>query len=281
MFPASRAVRKELAPVVTSGGVAKPIIQVLIEEAVDAGIPEIAIVVQPQDKPLFEAFFKTPVAADQFSRLPPRLQSEARLLETLGRRITFLVQERPEGFGHAVGVAREWVGPEPFLLALGDHLYRSDAPASCVAQLLAACEACPSSLVGLAATPPEEVSNFGAVGAAPAESPGRFRITEFVEKPDRAYAESKLRVEGFPGRYLCLFGLYALRPAVFVHLQRLCDEGLRAAGEFQLTAALESMRRDEGCMGLVIQGRRYDTGRPGEYVKALAALANGSVTGAP
>ncbi|HUS44988.1 MAG TPA: hypothetical protein VM219_03035, partial [Phycisphaerae bacterium] len=98
-------------------------------------------------------------------------------------------------------------------------------------------------------------------------------VTEFAEKPALDYAEAKLRVEGVSDGFLCLFGLYALKATVFDHLQHLYDYNLRQGGEFQLTDALELMRREEGCLGLLVKGRRFDAGRPRQYLRTLNAFA--------
>ena len=273
MFPASKAVKKELAPIIDRDGLAKPILQVIVEEALRSGIEEVALIIQAQDRPMFQAYFNQPLSPQHYNSLPTALQEHARYLESLGRRITLIVQEKQEGFGHAVLCARDWVGQEPFLLMLGDHVFRSRTDVPCAAQMIAAYEASDATVVGLAPTPPEEVSNFGAAGGVWVDGGTRLAITEFAEKPSVDYAREKLRVEGVEDGFLCFFGLYALKPTIFEHLQDLCDHNLRKGGEFQLTDALERMRRSERCLGLVVQGRRYDTGRPEQYLRTLMEFA--------
>ncbi len=275
MFPASKAVKKELAPIVDRDGLAKPVVQVVVEEAVRAGIEEIALVIQPGDRPLFEAFFRSPLSPQHYNGLPTDLREHARYLRTLGRRVTFVFQEEPEGFGDAVLRAREWVGGEPFLLMLGDHVYRSDADEPCAAQVVSAHEGTGGSVLGLCVTPEEEVSNFGVASGVWEEGGARLAVTELAEKPSLEYARSRLRVEGVEDGFLSFFGLYALEAAVFDHLQRLRDANLRRGGEFQLTDALEMLRREEGCWGVLVAGERYDTGRPDAYARAVAAFAPG------
>ena len=273
MFPSSKAVKKELAPIIDRDGLAKPVIQVIVEEACRSGIEDVALIVQPQDRPIFEAYFKTPLPPQHLNSLPTALQEHAAYVTSLGRRVTFLEQEHQEGLGHAVLCAADWVGDEPFLLMLGDHVFRSEIEAPCAAQVMAAYEASGESVVGLAVTPPEEVSNFGTVGGTWVEDGTLLAITEFAEKPSPDYAEAKLRVEGIDDGFLCLFGLYALAPGIFDHLQHLCDQNLRKGGEFQLTDALSLLRKEERCFGCLVQGRRYDTGRPDQYLKTLTEFA--------
>ncbi|HUX15630.1 MAG TPA: sugar phosphate nucleotidyltransferase [Phycisphaerae bacterium] len=280
MFPASKAVKKELAPIVDADGLAKPIIQVIVEEAARAGIEEIGIIVQPEDEAVFESYFRGILSPQHFNSLPTRLQEHAAHLESLSRRITFIHQKRQAGFGDAVLCARQWVGDEAFLLMLGDHVYRSRTDEPCAAQLLAAYDEGASSVVGLGVQPPEEISSFGTVGGQWVDERRLLAISEFAEKPSRDYAEAKLRVPGINDAFLCVSGLYALKPSIFEHLQQLHDDNVRKGGEFQLTDALDRMRRQEGCLGVVIQGRAFDTGRPRQYLETLAAFGQGTL-GAP
>ncbi len=274
MFPASKAVKKELAPIVDADGLAKPIIQVIVEEAVRSGIEEVALVIQPGDRAVFESFFKAPLPPQHLHRLPTALQEHARCLSDLGRRVAFIEQDRQEGLGHAVLCARDWVAGEPFLLMLGDHVFRTDTETPCAEQVIAAQEASGGHVVGLARTPPDEVSNFGAVGGAWIERDGLLAVAEFAEKPSLDYAEANLRVNGLVDGFLTFFGLYALGPAVFEHLQHLYDHNMREGGEFQLTDALSLLRQQEPCFGCLVRGRRYDIGRPEQFLKTLAAFAD-------
>jgi len=273
MFPASKAVKKELAPIVDADGLAKPVIQVIVEEAIRSGIDEVALVVQPNDRAVFESFFKTPLAPQHMHSLPTALQEHAQYLRNLGRRVTFIEQGRQEGLGHAVLCARDWVAGEPFLLMLGDHVFRTDTDTPCAEQVISAYEASGEHVVGLARTPPDEVSNFGAVGGVWIEQDSLLGVTEFAEKPSLDYAQANLRINGIEDGFLTFFGLYALGPAIFEHLQHLCDHNVRKGGEFQLTDALSLLRKHEPCFGYLVRGRRYDTGRPEQFLRTLAAFA--------
>ena len=98
---------------------------------VAAGIEEICLIVQPDDERFFEELLTRPTKIEQLNRLPQDVRDyEARLMD-IGRRVTLVRQEVQDGFGHAVHCAREWVGNEPFLLLLGDHVYASSTDAPC------------------------------------------------------------------------------------------------------------------------------------------------------
>lgn len=270
LFPATKAVKKELFPVVGRDGRAKPAILAIVEEALAAGVEEAAIVTQPGDRALFERFFHEPPPIEHWQKLSPADQEYARQLIELGRRVVVLEQERQEGFGHAVWCARNWVGDEPFLLMLGDHLYASDLEAACARQLVEVFEQTGRSVVGLAVAPVEESRYFGCV-AGVWEAEGRLAISEFAEKPDMEYARSQLRVEGLEdGRVLTLFGLYALTPRIFALLDENIRRDLRERGEFQLTSCLDRLRQEEGFVGVLVRGRRFDIGAPEAYRRAVA-----------
>ena len=106
-------------------GIAKPAILLIVEEALDAGIEEVVIIVQEDDLEDFRSFFDQQISIENFNKLPRHFQEYARRILDIGRRVTFVTQTAQEGFGHAVYCAREVIGDEPFLLMLGDHIYRS------------------------------------------------------------------------------------------------------------------------------------------------------------
>jgi len=270
LFPATKAVKKELFPIIDTQGRAKPIILAIVEEAVSAGIEEIGILVQPQDKRLFEEIFRTPPRVENFNKLSQENQEYCDYLMDLGRRITFLTQEQQEGFGHAVYCAREWVGNQPFLLLLGDHLYISDIESSCAQQVLDVYERAGNSVIGLRPTPADQVHHFGCAAGSWEEENDLLAITQLCEKPSPEYAETHLQVDGIdPGEFLTFFGVYVLTARIFEYLEDSIRSNLREQGEFQLTSCLDRLRREDGCRGTMVRGRRFDIGTPEAYVQAI------------
>jgi UTP-glucose-1-phosphate uridylyltransferase/mevalonate kinase len=273
LYPASKATKKEFFPIVDRDGVAKPVVQLIVEEALSAGIEEVCLICQKEDVEVFDAYFNGPIPIQHANKLPNRFRDYAAYLADMGRRVRFVVQDKQDGFGHAVYCAREWVGDEPFLLLLGDHLYRSNGEVSCSRQLLDLYERHQTSAVGLMKTPEEEISRFGTVmGDWQEDEENVLAVSEFAEKPTADYAREKLRVEGIEeGRYLTLFGLYVLKPAVFEILEEFIENNLREKGEFQLTSALEELRKRDGFLATLVDGRRFDIGTPEAYVETVAA----------
>ena len=275
LFPASKAMKKELFPVIDSSGQAKPAIMAIVEEAVDAGIEEVCLIVQSGDTELFESFFKTPPPIEHYNKLSKENKTYCDYLLELGSRVTFVPQDVQEGFGHAVYCAREWVGNEPFLLMLGDHLYGSDEEKCCAQQVVEAYEQVGHSVVGLKKTPIEQLSNFGCVTGVWKEEGSLLSVTEFYEKPDPEYAMEHLHIDGMDiDQFLTVFGIYVLQPQIFEFLEQNITHNLRERGEFQLTSCLDELRKADGFSGYVVKGRRFDIGIPEEYRQTVIDFRN-------
>lgn len=274
LFPATKATKKELFPVIDRDGIAKPAILIIVEEALEAGLDEVIIIVQENDLEDFRSFFNTQITIENYNKLPRHFQQYAQRLLEIGRRVSFVIQANQEGFGHAVYCAREAIGNEPFLLMLGDHLYRSTGEKSCVQQLLEAYQLHGLSVLGLRRTPESQIANFGTVAGVWLEEEHLLNITEFAEKPTVDYARSNLRVPGLPDdEYLTVFGLYIIKPQIFGYLEEHIANNVRERGEFQLTSALDRLRQEDGFLGLIMEGRRFDIGLPQYYLETLQAFA--------
>jgi UTP--glucose-1-phosphate uridylyltransferase len=210
------------------------------------------------------------VSIENYNKLPAHFQEYSRRLLDMGRRVKFAIQTAQEGLGHAVYSARELVGDEPFLLMLGDHLYRASESKSCAQQLVDTYNRHGVSVVGVRVTPEALLANFGTVTGVWIEDQCLINITEFAEKPTREYAHENLHVIGLAeGEYLTLFGQYIIKPQVFDYLEEHIQNNVRERGEFQLTSALDRLRREDGFMGLMIDGKRYDIGLPEYYLETL------------
>ena len=270
LFPASKAIKKELFPIIDQSGKPKPVIMAIVEEAINAGIEEVCLVVQNRDRELFERFFKTPPFIENFNKLSKEDQEYSHYLMDLGQRISFVTQDVQEGFGHAVYCTREWVNGEPFLLMLGDHLYASDNEVSCARQILDIYDRVEHSVVGLKVTPSDQIHNFGCVAGTWHEPDTILSITEFYEKPGVEYAREHLRVEGLDDdEFLTVFGMYVLVPEIFDYLEENIVHSLRERGEFQLTSCLDKLRKEDNFSGYVVKGRCFDVGVPEAYRQAM------------
>ncbi len=274
LFPASKATKKELFPIVDRDGIAKPAILLIVEEALAAGLDEVIIIVQEQDLDEFQWFFNEQVSIENYNKLPRHFQEYSRRLLDIGRQVKFIIQGAQEGLGHAIYSARESIGNEPFLLMLGDHIYHSGGERSCAQQLVDAFNQHGTSVIGLRQTPENQLSNFGTVTGDWLDTREIMNITEFAEKPTMEYARENLVVEGLPeGEYLTVFGQYIIKPQVFDYLEEHIQNNVRERGEFQLTSALDRLRQEDGFLGLMIDGKRYDIGLPEYYLDTLQTFA--------
>jgi UTP--glucose-1-phosphate uridylyltransferase len=188
--------------------------------------------------------------------------------------VRFVTQTTQEGFGHAVYSARAALGDEPFLLMLGDHIYRSNRDVSCARQVIDEYQQSGTSVVGLRPTPESEIGSFGVATGVWGEPGRRLTITEFAEKPTVDYARDHLRVPDFAeNEYLTVFGQYVVKPLLFDYLEEHIRHNVRERGEFQLTSALDRLRQEDGFQGLVVEGRRFDIGLPHSYIDTLTAFS--------
>ncbi len=279
-YPATNAVQKELFPLVDRDGITKPTIQIIAEEALRSGIEEIAIVVQAGEEEQFKKHFR-PLSDHETIAFKNKQWGlkESDTLARLEQAIVYLPQTEQKGYGHAVYCARDWVGDEPFLLMLGDHVYVSETDDSCVTQLKQGYERFGKSIYSVKHTPAERIYLFGTVAGSQIKGhPDAVELTTVKEKPDVAYARQYLQIPGLPrDTFLSFFGLHILTPTIFDILQEHIENDIRDSGEIQLTTAQAELCTREGAVGLAIQGKRLDMGTPLGYLETQISLAMNGV----
>jgi UTP--glucose-1-phosphate uridylyltransferase len=248
-LPLTHAVPKELLPV---GSV--PALHVVIDEAIGAGIDHIVLVVSDEKHSLRRYLEPDD---DVVERVAASGRPElARQLASFGSeiRLSFVVQDRPLGLGHAVGCARYAVGDQPFAVLLPDELMGSSA---LLASMAATLSATGGSVVALRRVARHEVSAYGVVApVGQVSAAGVVPIADVVEKPSIDDAPSDL----------IIIGRYVLTPDVFDHIERLSPG---AGGELQLTDALRSQSRLHPLHGVLSMVTRHDTGTPAGWVRAV------------
>lgn len=288
-FPATLPIRSELFPLVFGGEVAKPIIFHNVEALVEAGIERVCIIVQEEDRHSFERLFKIPVPKADFARLSREQQEYSKQILKIGEKVEFVVQDKPDGFGYAVHLAKDAIGNEPFLLVLGDHVYSSKSAdgKSCSRQMLDAYKQHQRSVIGLKSTAIENVSRFGTcTGVFKRDNPDddgtgtdntHHRVLDIkviAEKPAVQYAKEHLTVPGMPSdQALTMFGQYIVSPKVFGYLGENIAQNVRHGGMIGFTPALERLKEEEGLLGLVVDGQRFDIGTPALYFQTCQAFA--------
>jgi UTP--glucose-1-phosphate uridylyltransferase len=255
-LPATKALPKEMLPLVD-----KPIIQYGVEEALAAGCDQI-ILITGRGKTAIEDHFD--VSYELEKMLEERNKTE---LLTVVRQISDMIhvayvrQKEALGLGHAVLMARELVGNEPFAVLLADDIIDGTVP--CLRQMMDVFEETQSSVLAIQEIDPGNISAYGVLDAKPAAGrfAGRlFEISNLVEKPKREEAPSNLAI----------VGRYILTPTVFEMLAR---TPLGAGGELQLTDGMKMLLRQEKMYGYVFEGTRHDTGDKLGFLKATVEFA--------
>ncbi len=274
-YPASDTVQRAMLPLVDRDGVTKPVLQIIAEEAISSGIEEICVVCAPGDEIVYRDHFRNFTANVQSAKGIDWAAEQARRLADLEQRLRFAVQSEPQGYGHAVWCAGSFVGTEPFLLLLGDHLYISAESRRCARQLidLATEEGCVVSAVQ--ATREHLIHQYGTLsGRRLPEHPEIYVIDEIIEKPNPTQAELRLHVPGLrAGHYLCFFGMHVLTPTVFELLDDIVRRDVRELGSIQLTTALNALAQRERYLALETRGFRYNLEARFGVLEAQIALA--------
>ena len=279
LFPAANTVHKAMLPLVDRDGLAKPVLQISAEEALQSGIEELCVVCAPGDEEHYRETFHAlrENLMEGFENVDWAHEQAARV-DDLMRRLRFAVQREPLGYGHAVHCAHRFVGQDPFLLLLSDHLYISHRPnRRCAQQLieLAVEEAC--AVAAVHSTPEHLVARYGTVtGKHATRHAGVYRIERILEKPSLSVAEQELLTPGLrAGHYLCFFGMHVLTPAIFSLLDAsIAQSNGRAV---QLTPALQELAQCEKYLALEVEGTRYDIGRKFGLLQTQLALAMAGV----
>lgn len=253
-LPATKATPKEMLTLVD-----KPAIQYVVEEAVAAGVTDILIVTGRSKKPVEDHFDRAPeleynLAASGKDALLETVISLAELAN-----FHFVRQGEALGLGHAVGIARNHVGDEPFVVLLPDDLMHRSSPL--LRDMIAVHDQTGRSVVALKPFGPAEISLYGVATLADDSPPGpHVRLSGMVEKPAAADAPSDLAI----------MGRYLFTPEIF----ELIDEVKPGkGGEIQLTDAMDQLAAGSGIDGVVFETGRYDIGSKADYLRASVEFA--------
>ncbi len=226
-----------------------------LDEVVDAGINEIAIIVRPgQSGPYLSA------------------------AESHASRLVFFEQDNPRGYGDAILRASDFVGDESFLHLVSDHLYVSRGEKSCAAQLCEVAARHECSVSAIQATRENEIIYFGTVGGTPvAQHDNLYEVSTVVEKPTPTVAEQDLVVAGQrAGYYLCLFGMHVLTPTVLDLLRKSLSEA-DANQSIDLSASLARLAQSERYLAFEVDGSRYNISYKYGLLLAQLAISLGGV----
>ena len=229
-LPATKSIPKEMLPVVD-----RPAIQYVVEEAVQAGLTDI-LIITGRGKRAVEDHFDRNFELEHFLETTGKheLLKEVQFASDLAD-IHYVRQRDPLGLGHAVSVARDHVGDQPFAVLLADEIMVDDA--ALLRSMLAAYERTGSSVVAVQEVSPEEISSYGCVEPDGAVVDDVVAIRRIIEKPAREVAPSNLAVSG----------RYVFVPEIFDALDRI-EPG--KGGELQLTDAIALLLREQTVLAL-------------------------------
>jgi len=252
MLPAAKAIPKEMLPILD-----RPTIEYVVQEAADAGVDDVLMVVSRDKKAIEDHFDRSP-------ELEARLQAGGRLeliasIAELAKKVQVhsVRQAEQKGLGHAVLQAKRHVGNEPFACMLGDTVFSGD-PLPLV-QMKQIFDKYQTPVIALEEVPLEKVSRYGIVGGKEVE-PGVLRLETLVEKPSP---------EAAPSRY-AICARYILTPDIFAFLE---NTRPGKGGEIQLTDALKMLCDARPMHGVVLKTHRHDIGNPIDWLKTNLILA--------
>ena len=251
-LPATKAQPKEMLPIVD-----KPTIQYIIEEAALAGIEDI-IIVTGRNKRSIEDHFDSNIELEM--ALEKRDQKE--LLEIVHNatnlaNIHYIRQKQPKGLGHAILVAKNFIGDEPFAVFLGDDVVRSKDPG--IGQVIRTYDKYKTTILGVQEVADKDVSKYGIASVTTVEE-RISKVQGLVEKPKINEAPSNLAI----------LGRYIITPRIFHYLE---NQTPGTGGEIQLTDALLRLSEEEVMYTYNFKGKRYDVGNKLGFIKATVEFA--------
>jgi len=251
-LPATKALPKEMLSVVD-----QPLIQYSVEEAVDAGIKSIGIIISRGKSAIEDHFDKSP-ELERFLEKKRKYDflEEVRRISNLAE-FCYIRQKEALGLGHAILMAEDYIGNEPFAVLLPDDIF--DCEKACIRQLIDAYSEYNASVIVLGRTDEEGTKKYGII--KPKQISDRvFQVEDLVEKPGPENAFSDL----------ALIGRYVFTPAIFEAIKRTEPD---AKGEVQITDAIKLLLENQPVYGYLFEGKRYDCGDKMGFIQATIELA--------
>ena len=253
-LPATKAIPKEMLPIIDI-----PTIQYIVEECINSGIEEI-LIIDNDTKPEIRRHFSIDERLER-KLLDGNKVKEYELVHSIATRIKidYIQQNNPQGLGHAISLAEDWVNNEPFVVLCGDDIMVNKEGAPVTKQLIDTYERTGYSILGVQEIQRENVHKYGVITPVKIEE-RLIQISDVVEKP---------KTEDAPSNYATL-GRYVLNPTIF---QLLKTQTPGAGGEIQLTDSIRRLMNKEKVYAYNFQGVRYDAGDKFGYVSAVFDFA--------
>lgn len=260
-LPATKSMPKEMLPLID-----RPVIQYVVEEAIDSGIDDL-IIITGRGKRAIEDYFDDSPELEMHLRDHGKFEA-LRMVQEISSLVDihYIRQKEPRGLGDAILRAEKHISDEPFAVLLGDDIIRNSVP--CTKQLIDLYREKERSIIAVEAVPPEKIRSYGIIQGTRV-SPSLYRIDDIVEKPHVEEAPSNI---GAIGRYV-------FTPEIFECLKHTTPG---VGGEIQLTDGIRILHQFQDIYAHLFQGKRYDTGDKAGYIKAIIdfALENPDTTDA-
>jgi UTP--glucose-1-phosphate uridylyltransferase len=254
VLPATKSIPKEMLTLVD-----KPVLQVVVDEAREAGIEQF-VFVTGRNKQVIEDHFDLAYELEDSLQKRGKLEllAELKAQRPAAGTTSFTRQQEPLGLGHAVWCARELVGDEPFAVLLPDMI--TIGKSGCMKQCMELYGDAGGNIVAVEECDPSLTHQYGIVGVGEKVGGQGFRMTGMVEKPPKGTAPSNFYITG----------RYILQPQIFGILEK-GEKG--AGGEIQLTDGMVALMKDQAFHGLRYDGVTYDCGSKIGYLQATVAYA--------
>ena len=260
-LPAAKAIPKEMLPVIDT-----PAIQLVVEEAVSAGLHDVLVITRRGKSAIEDHFDRACELEDVLAAKGDEAGLALVRAPTDLADMHYVRQDAPKGLGHAVLCAAEHVGNEPFAVLLGDDFIDRSDPL--LRRMIEVRQRYGGSIVALMEVEPDQVSAYGCVAIKPTDEDDVVAVTDLVEKPPPGEAPSNWIIVG---RYVC-------DPAIFGVLR---ETPAGRGGEIQITDALRTLATTDrgvtgyggGVHGVLFRGRRFDTGNKLDYLRTIVQFA--------
>ena len=251
-LPATKSMPKEMLPLID-----RPVIQYVVEEAIDSGIDDI-LIITGRGKRAIEDYFDDSPELEMHLRDHGKLKALRAVQEISSLvDIHYIRQKEPRGLGDAILHAEKHVGDEPFAVLLGDDIIQNHIP--CTKQLIDLYQERGQSVIAVEAVPREKISSYGIIQGARV-NPSLYRIDDIIEKP---------RIEEAPSN-IGAIGRYVFTPEIFECLEHTTPG---VGGEIQLTDGMRILLQFQEIYAHTFQGKRYDTGDKTGYIEAIIGFA--------
>lgn len=275
LYPISVVLPKGLMPFALPDGTLTTGLQCITDSLLAAGVNQIAVVVSPENRPVYEAFLEGGGARYAPARAKyPTMQATYESLQCIRAHLQLIEQPALWGLGHAVWCAREFACGDSVLVLLGDHIL---LPLECptgIAEVVQICDRFQSPVYGVHRVPLHKVAQYGILQGTPAGAPRVYRLKRLCEKPTPEYAQQHLHTEGLGSdEFLAHSGIYAFSPVLWEVLEQHVTCYTPAEGEWTLTEMQQRLLERTPAYLIEMTHRGLDFGTAEEYRRAFGYLA--------